>query len=84
MCEAPKPLFHSGERRLTGYDLARLCLVAEPRRGDYDAAMRGVFASGLARRLPRELFHLPPRIQRQPNGVLGVIDTGYRIVKQRS
>jgi hypothetical protein len=40
-------LFDSGERPLTNHDLAWLCLVAEPRREIYDAAICGVFASML-------------------------------------
>src|SRR5262245_49821103 len=41
------PLFNGTERPLTDHDLARLRLVAEPRREIYDAAMSGVFATML-------------------------------------
>ena len=40
-------MFDGAERPLTDHDLARLCLVAEPRRKIYGAAVSGVFATML-------------------------------------
>ena len=40
-------MFDGAERPLTDYDLARLCLVAEPRRKVNDAAIGGIFATML-------------------------------------
>ena len=89
-------MFDCTERPLTDHDLARFCLVAEPRGEIYDAADGGVFAPMLEtnlteRRIPRsdadtksetmtlprpllrQLVHLFPHVERQPDGALGMI-----------
>ena len=98
------PSFEGTERPLTDHDLARICLVAEPRCKIDDAVVGGIlatmFEANLAERcvarsdpkcepkivalsgpLLRQTLNLIAHIKREPDGTLGMIGTGDRIIE---